>query len=345
VTTSTASHLGPHDESGRRRATIHDVARRAGVSRQTVSNVIRGRGRVGETTIARVREAVEALDYAPHSGAMSLRSQRTHQVAHPMPAIELAPGNAIAAEFVQALAVATGAHHYHLLLTASGNPLSEIEELIRSKRVDGFVFSTLDPHDGRIDLVADRGVPFACFGRTEPHRPQSWIDIDNAHGVAAVTRLLASKGHSHIAYLGFDGPYYWDRDREAGYLAAMRESALRPRAVRCGPSPADQTTAATALVEAGDVPSAVVTGSDALAAALYEAAAHRGMVVGADLDITGFDSSMIGRSLTPKLTTVAIPVADIAARIIGRLLREIDDGPTGEPGELVHLELERGDSA
>jgi DNA-binding LacI/PurR family transcriptional regulator len=125
----------------------------------------------------------------------------------------------------------------------------------------------------------------------------------------------------------------------------MRESALRPRAVRCGPSPADQTTAATALVEAGDVPSAVVTGSDALAAALYEAAAHRGMAVGADLDITGFDGSMIGRCLTPKLTTVAIPVADVAARIIGRRLREIDDGPTGEPGELVHLELEKGDSA
>jgi DNA-binding LacI/PurR family transcriptional regulator len=271
--------------------------------------------------------------------------QRTQQVAHPMPAVELGLGNAIAAEFLQALAVATGARHYHLLLTASGNPLAEIEELIRSKRVDGFVFSTLGPHDQRIELVADLGVPFACFGRTEPHLPQTWIDIDNALGVAAITRLLIATGHKNIAYLGFKGPYYWDRDRESGYLTAMRESALSPRVVRSGPSRPDQAIAATALVEAAHAPSAVVTGSDALAAALYQAAAHRGIVIGADLDVTGFDGSMIGRSLTPTLTTLAIPVTPIAASIVDRLLREIDGGPTGDSGEIVHLELERGDSA
>jgi DNA-binding LacI/PurR family transcriptional regulator len=115
-------------------------------------------------------------------------------------------------------------------------------------------------------------VPFACFGRTEPHLPQTWIDIDNALGVAAITRLLIAKGHKNIVYLGFEGPYYWDRDRESGYLTAMRESALSPRVARSGPSRPDQVIAATALVEAAHAPSAVVTGSDALAAALYQAA-------------------------------------------------------------------------
>ena len=149
---------------------------------------------------------------------------------------------------MQALAVASGARHYHLLLTPSGNPLAEIEELLRSKRVDGFVFSTLGPHDQRIELVADLGVPFACFGRTEPHLPQTWIDIDNAPGLAAITRLLITKGHKNIVYLGFEGPY-----------------------------------------------------------------------------------------MTGERT--------IAARIVDRLLREIDGGPTGDSGELVHLELKSGDSA
>lgn len=88
-----------------------------------------------------------------------------------------------------------------------------------------------------------------------------------------------------------------------------------------------------------------MTGSDALAAALYQAAAHRGMVIGADLDVTGFNGSMIGRSLSPTLTTLAIPVVPIAARIVDRLLREIDGGPHRRSGELGHLELERGDSA
>jgi DNA-binding LacI/PurR family transcriptional regulator len=125
----------------------------------------------------------------------------------------------------------------------------------------------------------------------------------------------------------------------------MRENAVSPRIVRSGPSRPDRATAASALVEAAPAPSAVVTGSDALAAALYQAAAHRGMVIGADLDVTGFDGSMIGRSLTPTLTTLAIPVAPIAARIVDRLLREIDGRPTGDSGEIVQLELEKGDSA
>lgn len=105
VRTSSASHRGSGKAGGQRRATIHDVARMAGVSRQAVSNVIRGQGRVGQTTNARVRQVIETLDYAPHSGAMSLRLQRTQQVAHPMPAVELGLGNAIAAKVVQALAV------------------------------------------------------------------------------------------------------------------------------------------------------------------------------------------------------------------------------------------------
>ena len=141
------------------------------------------------------------------------------------------------------------------------------------------------------------------------------------------------------------GPYYWDRDRETGYLTATRASALSPRVARSGPSRPDQVIAATALVEAAHAPSAVVTGSDALAAALYQAAAHRGIVIGADLDVTGFDGSMIGRSLSPTLTPLAIPVVPIAARIVDRLLREIDGGPTGDSGEIVHLELETGASA
>ena len=66
--TSSASHRGFGKAGDQRRATILDVARMAGVARETVSNVIRGQGRVGETTIARVRQVIETLDCAPHSG-------------------------------------------------------------------------------------------------------------------------------------------------------------------------------------------------------------------------------------------------------------------------------------
>ena len=55
-------------------------------------------------------------------------------------------------------------------------------------------------------VVADLGAPVDCFGRTEPHLPQTWIDIDNAPGLAAITRLLITKDHKNIVYLGSKGP-------------------------------------------------------------------------------------------------------------------------------------------
>ena len=72
-----------------RKVTIEDVARAAGVGRQTVSNVLNGSGRVGEAARARVLEMVDRLGYHPHQGARSLRSRRTMQLAYLMPPMQL----------------------------------------------------------------------------------------------------------------------------------------------------------------------------------------------------------------------------------------------------------------
>ena len=329
---------------GERRSTIDDVARAAGVSRQTVSNVVRGRGRLAETTRIRVRRAIEELEYAPHPGAGSLRSRRTGQLGHPMPAIELDPGNAIAIEFVQALVAAAGQRHHHVLLTASRDPTIEIEKLIRSGRVDAFVFANLEPRDRCIELVSERGVPFACFGRTEPDLPQCWVDVDNAGGIAAATRHLIDKGHTEIAYLGYAGPAYWDYERITGYQDTMAAAGLPAHPTLSENTATAITRAANELISTTPTPTAVVAGSDALAAALYSAAERNGMSIGTDLAVTGFDGSVIGRNLMPRLTTIAIPVADVAHQVIDRVLREMD-GATGEPGQMVPLTLTLGDSA
>lgn len=329
---------------GLRRATINDVAREAGVSRQTVSNVLRNRGRVGDKTRQRVVGAIEALGYVTHPGASSLRSGRTLQVAHPMPAMELDPGNAIAIEFVQALVAAAGERDLHILLTASHGESGEVEDLIRSGRVDGFIFSTLEPGDQRLALLAERRFPFACFGRTVPALPQSWVDVDNAEGIRMAVQHLVDEGHTEIAFLGYDGKSYWDYERIDGYREALEALDLRPRTYLCRNNPAAITATVDQLLESAAPATAVVTGSDALAGAVYAAAATRGLVIGRGFAVTGFDGSVIGRSLVPRLTTLAIPVSEIAVHVVGRLLREIDS-PTGEPGEFLPLTLVRGESA
>ena len=86
-------------------------------------------------------------------------------------------------------------------------------------------------------------------------------------------------------------------------------------------------------------PGAVITGSDKIAAMVYSAAAELNLRVGRDLAVTGFDGSMRAELLHPRLTTVAIPVDDIAQRVIGRVLRQLDHGPDSEPGEIVPAPL------
>jgi LacI family transcriptional regulator len=112
----------------------------------------------------------------------------------------------------------------------------------------------------------------------------------------------------------------------------------------CENTPAGIEAALAELFAAPELPTAVVTGSDALAAALYTAAERRGIAIGVDLDVTGFDGGLIGRNLVPKLTTVVIPVAEIAERVVERVLREVD-GPTGDAGKFVPVSLSVGASA
>jgi len=91
-------------------------------------------------------------------------------------------------------------------------------------------------------------------------------------------------------------------------------------------------------------PDAIVTGSDRLAAMIYEIAAELRLRIGRDLGVTGFDGSLATGLLHPRLTSVTIPVEDIARRVIGRALRQLDHGPDESPGEVVPATLRLGES-
>ena len=178
-----------------RQVTIQDVARAAAVSRQTVSNVLNGSGRVGEAARARVLEAVAALGYHPNHGARSLRSRRTWQLAYVLPRVQLLPGNYIMQEFLQSLAAASARRGYSMVIVVpDGDPRDEMRRLIASRSVDAFLLSELQPDDPRVVLLAEAGCPFACFGRTSPALPQHWVDIDNREAIVAAVEHVLARG-------------------------------------------------------------------------------------------------------------------------------------------------------
>jgi DNA-binding LacI/PurR family transcriptional regulator len=333
--------------------TIQDVARAAGVGRQTVSNVLNGSGRVGEAARARVLEAVAALGYQPHHGARSLRSRRTRQIAYVLPRVQLFPGNYIMQQFLQSLASASGRRGYSMVLVVpDGDPRDEMRRLIASRSVDAFLLSELQLDDPRVILLADAGMPFACFGRTSAALPQSWVDIDNHAAMAAAVKHVLDNGYTRIAFVGYRSSSHWDHERTAGFRAGLARHGV----------PADQ--AEMLLVDEasarrrirsllagthrgaylGTRPDAIVTGSDRLAAISYGVAAELRLRIGHDLGVTGFDGSIAAGLLHPTLTTVTVPVDDIAGRVVDRALRQVDHGPDQSPGELVEASLRLGES-
>jgi DNA-binding LacI/PurR family transcriptional regulator len=322
----------------------------AAVSRQTVSNVLNGSGRVGEAARARVLDAVAALGYHPHHGARSLRSRRTRQLAYVLPRVQLLPGNYIMQQFLQSLAAACARRDYSMAtVVPDGDPRDEMRRLIASRSVDAFLLSELQQQDPRVLLLAEAGFPFACFGRTAAALPQNWVDIDNRTAVAAAVEHVLDRGFGRrITFLGHRSASYWDTERAAGFRDGLARRQI----------PADQ--AGLLLVGDGDArrnvrsllaarrpelrPDAIVTSSDRLAGVVYSVAAELRLRIGQDLAVTGFDGSAAADLMHPRLTSLAIPVDEIARRVAARALRQLDHGPDHEPGEVVQARLQAGES-
>lgn len=340
----------PTDNSPQgRRVGIVDVAARAGVSRQTVSNVINGRKEYySQNTYDRVLTAMADLRYQPDRAAQSLRSRRSRQIGYHMFGKQLESVNGFFLHFLQSLVKQASLDDYQMLVFThhADNPLETFKELIARRSVDAFILSESTVDDPRVQLLADSGIPFACMGRLAPTLPQQWVDVDNIAGMLPLVEHLVTAGHRSFAYVGDDSGNYWTTERFQGLLRGLAEHRLSVPAanVHYGDDPGVRSFVRRLLARKRP-PSAVVCSSDAVAAVVVNVAHSLGLVVGRDVAVTGFDGGAIGMFTEPTLTSVRIPVEQIARELIHRCRREIESGPTAEPGLLVPTELVLGGSA
>jgi DNA-binding LacI/PurR family transcriptional regulator len=330
------------------RSNINDVASLAGVSRQTVSNVLNNRAGFSKATRNRVMSAMSALDYQPNRAARSLRSRRTMQLGYHMPTDQLTPENAFILRFIQAIVRAAAAKGRHILVfTEEADELEVFRELVAMRSVDGFILSSSRVDDPRARFLEQARIPFAMFGRTTPDLPQTWVDIDNLAAIRSAVDHLVARGFDQFAYVGYDAPNHWDLERVEGYRKALAEHGIRAaeRSIVQVRNLASVHEPVGRLLDRQRRPNAIVTGSDVLAAAVVGAARARGLRPGSDIAVVGFDGGFVRQMTDPVLTSVRIPVERIAARLIERCLHEIDAGPSGDPGVIVPTELGPGGTA
>jgi DNA-binding LacI/PurR family transcriptional regulator len=235
-----------------------------------------------------------------------------------------------------------------VIAVPDGDPREEIRRLMASRSVDAFLLSELQPADPRVVMLAEAGMPFACFGRTSPSLPQHWVDIDNREATAAAVEHVLSRGFDRIAFLGYRSGNHWDAERVAGFKAGLTRSGMAAEQADMllvdDASARAKVRSLLAPARPAARPDAIVTSSDRLAAVVYGVAAELRLRIAHDLAVTGFDGSVATGLMHPQLTSVAIPVDDIAQRVVARALRQIDHGPDQRPGEVVPAALRLGES-
>ena len=317
-----------------------DVARRARVSVQTVSNVMNTPELVQESTRVRVLAAIDQLGYRPNRAARSLRTSTSRLVAY---RVESGPMDAIGPlldDFLHALTDAASSHGYGLLLITAGSYDEELtiyDELWCAGAVDAFVLTGIDHVDARVVELSRLGRPFVAFGRTDTVEGYSWVDVDGHGAISAVVDHLVEQGHRRVAYLGWaEGSAAAGDARLQGWREGCARHGLDESDTRRASSPNSfraAKDAALGLLARSRRPSAVVCGSDTFAFGTYAALRELGLTPGADVAVVGFDDTTAAQVVDPPLSSVRQPIRQIGGAVIDRLQRVLTGEPPA-PGQL-----------
>lgn len=311
-----------------RRVTLKDVAAAAGVSYQTVSKVLNGKGTVAPETERRIWETVRRLGYKPNVTARSLRKRATHLIGYSWYPVPPDQTNPILDKFLSSAVRAAEQAGYHLLLfpTEPGqDPAESYGQLVETNRVDGFILGTTNYGDPRIEYLLSTGVPFVAFGRSGPDMHFPYVDVDGRAGLRQAVEHLIAQGHQRIALLAWPASSRQGTARRNGYLEAMQQAGLTvdPAWTPEGEHSVEdgyRLTKALLALPADRRPTAVAAVSDLLAIGAMRAAQEVGLQVGPDFGVTGFDDTPGIQHLTPPLTSVRQPVWEAGQRIVEMLV-------------------------
>jgi LacI family transcriptional regulator len=307
------------------RSTIIDVARAAGVSRQTVSNVVNQPDKVAPATRERVEREIARLGFTPHVTARQLRRRRASAYGFEVNFAGHRRMGHVLDEFLVEMTVAAPAHGAHLVTFApdQADVVAGYRTTLASGLVDGFVLADTRHDDPRPVWLLEHRVPFVSFGRVWD-RPDlhAWVDVDGAAGVRAAVAHLLAAGYDRVGFLGWPAGSPVGDDRRAGWHAGLADAGLEPAEALVEESVQDHeqaTAAAQRLLARLGPGSAVACASDLLGLGVVRAARNAGLALGRDVGVVGFDDTDVADAL--GVTSVRQPLAE-AARTAWQLLTD-----------------------
>lgn len=294
------------------RVTISEIATRAGVSVPTVSKVLNGRIGVSETTRGRVLGLLNDAGY-------ERRGMQRRQLVGLVDFLIRDIDTLWATALLHGAEQEAGRLGVSLVVTAThGRRVGNKHWLhtLMSRRSDGVVLVVSQLQPGAAEQLARLNMPLVIVdpvGSADPAIPT--VAATNWAGGLAATEHLLGLGHRHIGMVTGPDSLMCSRDRLDGYRAALRRAGITPDDawVRYGDFQVEGGhRGAASLLDAADPPTAIFAGSDQQAYGVYQAARERGLRIPEDLSVVGFDDVELCQWVSPALTTVRQPIAEMA---------------------------------
>ncbi|MDX6539794.1 MAG: LacI family transcriptional regulator [Gaiellales bacterium] len=300
--------------------TLNDVARKAGVSKSTVSNVVRGAIPVAAPTRMRVEAAISELGYRPNEVARALKQQSTRTLG----LVITDTTNPFPATLAQAV-VRRARRDGYAVLIADTDGDAEIEQAqcraLAARRVDGVIFASVAEHSTSLGDLLDAGVPtmLASFGGRLDARAGA-IEMDEEEAMESVIGYLADLGHERFAFVRQHAREAEVDRRPQAFADAVRRRGLTEVAVE-------------------EDPTAICCMHDGIAIDLMDSLERRGLRIPQDVSVVGFDDVPLAAHNRIRLTTVRQDAAAMGARAAELLIAAINEGRHVEQRLLQRGEL------
>lgn len=330
------------------KATIYNVALKAGVSLATVSRTLNNPEKVKQETRERVLRVIDELGYKPNAFAKGLASRRSTTVAVIVPDMT----RASIAEMVNGIAVEARKYQYSLILyVLKDDNLSETEMLkeVVASQADGILYMNDEINEEQyamLNKIQDEyKVPIVLANTLYPYDNKLvTVCIDYFKAGYETTKRLIDAGRKHIYMLTTARKYMVNDLKEAGYIKAIKEAGMETNIVRTSGDIAVNTVHFNELFkDSGKKIDGVIAVRDSIAVSFINTMIEKGKKIPKDISVYGFQNTKYASLSRPKLSCVDIPIIDIGAKAMAFLKKEIDGDHIEQKFNVLHHDIiERG---
>jgi LacI family transcriptional regulator len=308
---------------------IKDIAKKVNRSITTVSRALNDYDDVSPETKQLILETAKEMGYSPNTYAQRLQKQKTETIGLVIPTFSPRFSDPFFSELLAGIGNKASDLGFDLLVSTRSPGREEIttyKKLLEGRRVDGVIVVRTRKQDTRIDYLLQNNFSFVAFGQTDTQEEYSYVDEDSYYGMQLIADHLAGLNHRKIACILPNPDLAFTQKRFEGLRdgLAKYDITLHEEYIKSG----DLTQRSgyelgSALLDLPQRPTAIVACNDLMAFGIISAAQERGLEVGKDISITGFDDIPMSEYSHPALTTVNQPVYKIGSMVCEILIRTI----------------------